>query len=319
MSNLPLLEGCLRLPAIGAPMFTVSTPALVLAQCRAGLVGAFPAANAREPGELDEWLCRLEEGLAADEARLGRRLPPFAVNQIVNPGNTRLEGDLRVCVEHRVPVTITSMRAPNEVIQEIHGYGGVVLHDVVNVRHAVKALEAGVDGLILVAQGAGGYAGRINPIALVGEVRREYDGPLVLAGAITTGAGILAAQAMGADYAYLGSRFIASQEATAAEDYKQGIVAGAAADVVYTDFFTGVHANYLRASIVAAGLDPDNLRRADGTTFSLEGRKAWKNIYGVGQGIGCIADVPDVADLVDRLEQEYLAAAARVPALARLS
>jgi nitronate monooxygenase len=315
MSSLPILDSGLRLPAIGAPMFTVSNPAMVLAQCSAGLVGAFPAANARAPTELDDWLVQLEEGLAAEQARSGGRLPPFAVNQIVNPGNTRLEADLRICVQHRVPVTITSMRAPNEVIQEIHAYGGVVLHDVVNVRHAMKALQAGVDGLILVAQGAGGYAGRINPIALVAEVRREYDGPLVLAGAITTGAGILAARAMGADYAYLGSRFIASREASAPDEYKQALVAGSAADVVYTDFFTGVHANYLRSSIVAAGLDPENLHRAEGTAFSLEGRKAWKNIYGAGQGIGSIDAVLEVSAIVERLEREYRAAMAGIRAL----
>lgn len=312
MPTLKILDGKLRLPVICAPMFTVSYPELVSAQCKAGLVGAFPAANAREEGELDRWLVQLKADLAAHQSGYPQRpVAPFAVNQIVNPGNTRLHQDLEVCLCHQVPITITSMRAPNEVIQEIHAYGGVVLHDVINLRHALKALDAGVDGLVLVANGAGGYAGRTNPIALVSEIRRHYDGPLVLAGAITTGSGILAAQAMGADYAYMGSRFIATREANASEGYKQGIVEGSASNVIYTDFFTGVHANYLRSSIVAAGFDPDKLTAGD-ASFSLEQRKAWKDIFGVGQGIGSIGDIPDVATLVDRLELEYHAARARL-------
>jgi nitronate monooxygenase len=320
MATLKLLDGKLRLPVICSPMFIVSYPSLVAAQCKAGVVGSFPAINARGEGELDRWLAELKADLAQYQAAHPDKLvAPFAVNQVVNTANTRLQHDLAVCVRHQVPITITSMRAPNEVVQEIHRYGGIMIHDVINFRHAMKALEAGVDGLILVANGAGGHAGRINPIALVTEIRRHYDGPLVLSGTISTGSGILAAQAMGADYAYMGTRFIATQEANATCEYKQGIVEGTAADVVYTDFFSGVQGNYLRSSIVAAGLDPDKLVRSD---TSRPGRlefgslaKTWKDIWGVGQGIGAINDIPDVATLVDRLEAEYRAGKER---LARL-
>lgn len=317
MSTLKLLDGKLRLPVICSPMFIVSYPSLVAAQCKAGLVGSFPALNAREEGQLDQWLTELKEELAAFKAaNPDKPVAPFAVNQIINTSNTRLQQDLEICIRHQVPVTITSLRAPNDVVQEIHRYGGIVLHDVTTHRHAMKALEAGVDGLILVANGAGGHAGRINPIALVSEIRREYDGPLILSGTISTGAGILAAQAMGADYAYMGTRFIATKEANASAQYKQAITEGAAAEVVYTDFFSGVHGNYLRSSIVAAGMDPDNLVRAPELKpkqlvfKSLN--KAWKDIWGVGQGIGAISDVPDVASLVDRLEAEYRTAKDRL-------
>jgi len=321
MTTLKLLDGKLRLPVICSPMFIVSYPALVAAQCKAGMVGSFPALNARDEGDLDHWLTGLKAELAQFQAaNPDRPVAPFAVNQIVNPSNTRLQRDLEICMRHQVPMTITSMRAPNEVVQEIHRYGGTIIHDVINFRHAMKALESGVDGLILVANGAGGHAGRINPIALVTEIRRHYDGPLALSGTISTGSGILAAQAMGADYAYMGTRFIATQEANATPEYKQGILDGAAADVVYTDLFSGVHANYLRSSIVAAGLDPDNLARPDdahaGKLVYKPRAKAWKDVWGVGQGIGAINDIPDVASLVDRLEAEYRAAKKRLLCLA---
>lgn len=317
MATLKLLDGKLRLPVICSPMFIVSYPTLVAAQCKAGVVGSFPALNARENGDLERWLAELKAELAEFQAANPDKLvAPFAVNQIVNPSNTRLQHDLEVCVRHQVPMTITSMRAPNEVVQEIHRYGGTIIHDVINFRHAMKALESGVDGLILVANGAGGHAGHINPIALVTEIRRHYDGPLALSGTISTGSGILAAQAMGADYAYMGTRFIATQEANATPEYKQGILDGAAADVVYTDFFSGVHANYLRPSIVAAGLDPDHLVRPDdarpGQLVFKSQVKAWKDVWGVGQGIGAINDIPDVASLVERLETEYRAAKERL-------
>ena len=320
MATLKLLDGKLRLPVICSPMFIVSYPTLVAAQCKAGVVGSFPALNARENGDLERWLTELKAELAEFQAANPDKLvAPFAVNQIVNPSNTRLQHDLEVCVRHQVPMTITSMRAPNEVVQEIHRYGGTIIHDVINFRHAMKALESGVDGLILVANGAGGHAGRINPIALVTEIRRHYDGPLALSGTISTGSGILAAQAMGADYAYMGTRFIATQEANATPEYKQGILDGAAADVVYTDFFSGVHANYLRPSIVAAGLDPDNLVRPDdarpGQLVFKSQVKAWKDVWGVGQGIGAINDIPDVPSLVERLEAEYRVAKERLTRL----
>ena len=320
MATLKLLDGKLRLPVICSPMFIVSYPTLVAAQCKAGVVGSFPALNARENGDLERWLAELKAELAEFQAANPDKLvAPFAVNQIVNPSNTRLQHDLEVCVRHQVPMTITSMRAPNEVVQEIHRYGGTIIHDVINFRHAMKALESGVDGLILVANGAGGHAGHINPIALVTEIRRHYDGPLALSGTISTGSGILAAQAMGADYAYMGTRFIATQEANATPEYKQGILDGAAADVVYTDFFSGVHANYLRPSIVAAGLDPDNLVRPDdvrpGQLVFKSQVKAWKDVWGVGQGIGAISDIPDVPSLVERLEAEYRVAKERLTRL----
>ena len=316
MALLKMLDGKLRLPVICSPMFTVSYPALVAAQCKAGVVGSFPALNARPEPELARWLTELKAELAAYQAaHPAKRVAPFAVNQVIKKGNDRLAHDLEVCARHQVPITITSLRAPNELVQEIHGYGGVVLHDVVNLRHAMKALEGGVDGLILVAGGAGGHAGRLNPIAFVTEVRRHYDGPLALSGSISNGAGILAAQVMGADYAYIGSRFIATVESHASEAYKQAVLAGTAQDVVYTDFFSGVHANYLRSSIVASGLDPDALPSPDAPRPLLR-TSTWKDVWGVGQGIGAIDDIPDVATLVARMEAEYRAAKERVARLA---
>lgn len=299
-------------------MFLVSFPELVKAQCKAGLVGSFPALNARPESELEKWIVDIREDLDAfQKANPDQVVAPFAVNQVLSPGNERAYRDVETCVRLKVPITISSLRAPNELVQEIHGYGGIIIHDVVNFRHAMKALEAGVDGLILVAGGAGGHAGRLNPIALVSEIRAVYDGPLVLSGSISTGSGILAAQAMGADYAYMGTRFIATQESHAPDDYKKAIVKGKAADVIYTDFFTGVHGNYLRESIAAVGLDPDNLPQTELARTGMPrldgaGAKAWKDIWGAGQGIGVIDDIPDVATLVARLEEEYRAARLRL-------
>lgn len=312
------LAGRLRLPVIGAPMFIVSGPELVIAQCKAGVVGAFPALNARPQTELDRWLTRIETELAAHRAaQPGTVVAPFAVNQIVHASNSRLEADLEVCAAHRVPIVITSLRAPDAVVGKVHRYGGIVFHDVISLRHAEKALAAGVDGLILVCAGAGGHAGTLSPFALVTEVRRIYSGPLILAGAITNGAGILAAQAMGCDLAYLGTRFIATREANADERYKRMIVEANAADIAYTPYFSGVHGSYLKPSIRAAGLDPDHLPPAPAGGMDYDRRddrpKAWKDIWSAGQGVGNIDDVPAVAALVERLEREYRAARKGLP------
>ncbi|MBK7901420.1 MAG: nitronate monooxygenase [Azonexus sp.] len=304
----------LALPVIGAPLFIVSTPELVIAQCKAGVIGAFPALNARPPGELERWIERIEAELAACPGAAA-----YAVNQIVHRSNPRLEHDLEVCVRHRVPLVITSLRAPGEVVPAVHGYGGLVFHDVISVRHAEKALEAGVDGLILVCAGAGGHGGTLSPFALMAEVRRFYDGPIALSGAIATGRGILAALALGADFAYIGTRFIATREARASDAYKACLVDSTAADIVYTPYFSGVAGNYLRASIVAAGFDPEHLPSAESPPLDLAAAttaKVWKDIWGAGQGVGAIDDLPPTADLVARLAREY--AAARV-ALNRLS
>ncbi|MCG1019569.1 MULTISPECIES: nitronate monooxygenase family protein [Burkholderiaceae] len=315
---LPPLLQCLSLPVVSSPMFIVSYPELVLAQCKAGIVGSFPALNARPPELLDEWLTQIQQALAQHRAEHPDAvIGPIAVNQIVHQSNARLERDVRVCIDHRVPIFITSLRAPvKEMIDAVHSYGGIVLHDVVNLRHAQKALEAGVDGLVLVAAGAGGHAGTLSPFALVGEVRKLFDGPLVLSGAIANGASILAAQAMGADLAYIGTRFIATREAHAAHAYKQAIVQASAADIIYTNLFTGVHGNYMRQSIVAAGLDPDNLPMSDKSQMNFgDGSskvKAWKDIWGAGQGVGLMDDIPSVAELVARLKDEYQAARVRL-------
>lgn len=310
-----VLDG-LRVPVIGSPLFIVSQPDLVLAQCKAGVVGSFPALNARPEPVLEEWLERLTTELAAwDLAHPEAKSAPFAVNQIVHRSNDRLEHDLALCVKYRVPVVITSLGAREDINRAIHSYGGIVLHDVIHLAHARKALEKGADGLIAVAAGAGGHAGTLSPFAFVDEIRSFFQGPLVLAGAIATGRAVLAAQVLGADLAYVGSAFIATQEANATAAYKQAIVDGRAGDIVYTNLFTGVHGNYLRASILAAGLDPENLPTSDPSKMSFgsggsSAAKAWKDIWGCGQGIGAVADVPPAGDLVARLAREYAAAKA---------
>ncbi|MGR9195332.1 NAD(P)H-dependent flavin oxidoreductase [Rhizobium leguminosarum] len=313
----PILKDRLRLPVIGSPLFIISHPTLTLAQCKAGIVGAFPALNARPESQLDEWLAEITEELARhDAAHPERPAAPFAVNQIVHMSNKRLEHDLSLCVKYKVPIVISSLGAVPEVNAAVHSYGGIVLHDIINNRHAHSAIRKGADGLIAVAAGAGGHAGTLSPFALVQEIREWFDGPLLLAGAIATGGAILAAEAMGADMAYIGSPFIATEEARAADAYKQAIVAGAASDIVYSNYFTGVHGNYLKPSILAAGMDPDNLPLADVSKMDFEqavgGAKAWKDIWGSGQGISAIKAVEPVAKLVDRLEDEYRAARARL-------
>ncbi|MGO8150223.1 NAD(P)H-dependent flavin oxidoreductase [Rhizobium leguminosarum] len=313
----PILKDRLRLPVIGSPLFIISHPALTLAQCKAGIVGAFPALNARPESQLDEWLAEIAEEIARhDAAHPERPAAPFAVNQIVHMSNKRLEHDLSLCVKYKVPIVISSLGAVPEVNAAVHSYGGIVLHDIINNRHAHSAIRKGADGLIAVAAGAGGHAGTLSPFALVQEIREWFDGPLLLAGAIATGGAILAAEAMGADMAYIGSPFIATQEARAADAYKQAIVEGAASDIVYSNYFTGVHGNYLKPSIVAAGMDPDNLPLADVSKMDFEqavgGAKAWKDIWGSGQGISAIKAVEPVANLIDRLEAEYQAARARL-------
>ncbi len=313
----PILKDNLRLPVIGSPLFIISHPALTLAQCKAGVIGAFPALNARPESQLDEWLAMITEDLANYNARHPERpAAPFAVNQIVHMSNKRLEHDLMLCVKYKVPVVISSLGAVPEVNAAVHSYGGIVLHDIINNRHANSAIRKGADGLIAVAAGAGGHAGTLSPFALVQEIREWFDGPLLLAGSIATGGAILAAQAMGADMAYIGTPFITTEEARASDAYKQAIVEGAAADIVYSNYFTGVHGNYLKPSIRAAGLDPDDLPDADPSKMDFEqatgGAKAWKDIWGSGQGIGAIKAVEPVARLVDRLEAEYKAARTRL-------
>lgn len=310
------LRSQMSLPVIAAPMFIVSNPELVVAQCTSGVIGSFPALNARPAEMLDEWLTRIETELAAQrQANPQAKIAPFAVNQIIHQSNDRLDHDLDVCMRHEVPMIITSLRAPTDVVKRVHAYGGVVFHDVISVRHAHKALEAGVDGLVLVCAGAGGHAGALSPFALVREVRQFFDGPIALSGAITDGNGVLAAEAIGADFAYVGTRFIATSEANADARYKQMIVDGTATDVVYTPYFTGVHGNYLKPSIAAAGLDPDDLPQADKTKMnfgSTAGPKAWKEIWGCGQGIGNIKEVLPTRELVGRMRDEYAAARKRL-------
>ena len=311
----PVLQN-LSLPVIASPMFIASGPALVAAQCKAGIVGSFPALNARPAAQLDTWLTDLQAELADYQAaHPDRNVGPIAVNQIVHQSNDRLEHDVEVCVKHQVPIIISSLRAPpKEMLDAVHAYGGIVMHDVVSIRHAEKALEAGVDGLILVAAGAGGHAGALSPFALVGEVRKFFDGPIALSGSIATGDAILAAQAMGADFAYIGSRWLATREANVTDAYRDAIVESTAADVVYTNLFTGVHGNYLKKSIVAAGLDPDNLPVSDKSkmSFGSGSAKAWRDIWGAGQGVGLMDDVPTVAEMVARLTQQYQAARERL-------
>jgi nitronate monooxygenase len=308
-----VLQG-LRLPVISAPMFTVSYPELITAQCKSGIVGSFPALNARPPELLDTWLTDIKEELTSfQKNNPSKKVGPIAVNQIVHASNSRLEQDMATCMKHQVPIYITSLRAPiKEIIDAVHSYGGIILHDVISLRHAEKALEAGVDGLILVAAGAGGHAGTISPFSLVGEVRKIFKGPLALSGAISNGQSILAAQAMGADFAYMGTRFIASKEAHASDAYKQAIMQAHAADIIYTNYFTGINGNYIQESILNAGLDPKNLPNADASKMDFSkankpevGAKAWKDIWGAGQGVGLIDDIPSVEKIVSRLEEEY--------------
>jgi nitronate monooxygenase len=315
---LPPILSHLRLPMIGAPLFIVSNPKLVIAQCTSGVVGSFPALNARPAEKLDEWLQEITEALTAyDRAHPGAPAAPFAVNQIVHRSNDRLEHDMQVCAKWKVPIVISSLGARTELNDAVHGWGGITLHDIIDDRFARKAVEKGADGLIAVAAGAGGHAGRWSPFALIHEIRRWFDGPLVLSGAIGTGGAILAAQATGADLAYVGSPFIATPEANSSDAYKAAIVAGSAADIVNTDLFTGVHGNYLRSSIVASGLDPDALEAGniDAMKFGSEGSsksKAWRDIWGSGQGIGAVDRVMPAAELIARLAQEYAAAKASV-------
>jgi nitronate monooxygenase len=317
MSLPPILEH-LRIPVIGSPMFIVSTPKLVIAQCTAGIVGSFPALNARPAELLDEWIHEVSEALSAwDRQNPDRPAAPFAVNQIVHRSNDRFEHDMMVCAKWKVPIIITSLGARVELNEAVHAWGGITLHDVIDDRFARKAVEKGADGVIAVAAGAGGHAGRWSPFALLQEIRAWFNGPLILSGAIATGGAVLAAQAAGADLAYIGSPFIATEEANAADDYKQAIVASGAADIVYSDLFTGVHGNYLRSSIINAGLDPDNLAAGslDTMKFGSEGSsktKAWRDIWGSGQGIGIINRVRPVAQYVDELVEQYAAAKARL-------
>ncbi|MEC4718971.1 nitronate monooxygenase family protein [Noviherbaspirillum sp. CPCC 100848] len=318
-SHLPAVLQNLSLPVIASPMFIASGPALVKAQCKAGIVGSFPALNARPAELLDTWLTEIQAELEEfRQANPGAKVGPIAVNQIVHQSNDRLAHDVEVCVKHRIPIIISSLRAPpKEMLDAIHSYGGIVLHDVISIRHAQKALEAGVDGLILVAAGAGGHAGALSPFALVGEVRKFFKGPIALSGSIATGDAVLAAQAMGADFAYIGSRWLATKESNVDEAYRQAIVESTAADVVYTNLFTGVHGNYLKKSIVAAGLDPDNLPQADKTVMNFGSgggskAKAWRDIWGAGQGVGLMDAVLSVPEVMEKLKAEYAAAKLRV-------
>ncbi|MCP2516364.1 nitronate monooxygenase family protein [Achromobacter mucicolens] len=312
------LRDQIRLPVIGAPMFLVSGPQLVVAQCAAGIIGTFPSLNARPQEQLHAWITRIEDGLAARRlAAPSEKVAPYGVNLIVHPSNPRWQGDLAICAERRVPLLITSLHAPEAVVKVAHAYGGLVFHDVTNVRHAKRALDAGADGLILVAAGAGGHAGQINPIALVNEIRAFYDGPLALSGCISHGKDILAAQVLGCDFAYMGTRFIATQESLAGDAYREMVMAAQAADVTYTPYFSGVPANYLSESILAAGLDPVVLAsngEAPPANMDKSSRpKAWKDVWSAGQGVGAVQEVLAVAELVAQLEGEYLGAIAAVP------
>ena len=312
-----ILKKNLRIPVVGAPLFIISHPPLVLAQCKAGVVGAFPALNARPEAQLDEWLAEITEELAShDQKNPDKPAAPFAVNQIVHKSNTRLEHDLEMCVKYKVPIVICSLGARTDVYDAIHSYGGIVLHDIIHDFHARKAIEKGADGLIAVAAGAGGHAGTLSPFALIQEIRKWFDGPLLLSGSIAHGGAVLAAEAMGADMAYIGSPFIATREARAEDAYKDMIVESCAEDIIYSNLFTGVHGNYLKGSIVNAGMDPDNLPVSDPSKMNFGGdkTKAWKNIWGCGQGIGAVEKVVSATKLVDRLADEYEAAKQKLAA-----
>lgn len=317
---LPAIFDNLRLPVIGSPLFIVSGPELVIAQCKAGVVGSFPALNARPASQLDEWLHQITEELAAhNRDNPDRPAAPYAVNQIVHKSNNRLQDDIAMCAKWQVPITITSLGAQEELNKAVHSWGGIAFHDVINDRFARKAIEKGADGLIPVAAGAGGHAGVTSPFALMREIREWFDGPVALSGSIAHGASVLAAQAMGADLGYIGSAFIATKEANAVDGYKENIVEAKAADIVYSDLFTGVSGNYLRQSIERAGMDPNNLPKGDISTMNFgsggnSDAKAWKDIWGSGQGIGAIKEVQTVAQFVDQLEAEYRAAKASLDA-----
>lgn len=318
MSFTQELKAQLEIPVIASPLFIISNPKLVAEQCKAGIVGSFPALNARPAEVLEQWLEQLTTELAEFQAaHPERKVAPFAVNQIVHHSNDRLQHDMQMCAKYKVPIMITSLRAPHEAVEVAHSYGGKVFHDVISVRHAEKAIEAGVDGLILVCAGAGGHAGTLSPFALVSEVRKMYDGPIILSGSISQGNQILAAEAMGADFAYMGTRFIATHEANADQAYKQMIVDSAAKDVVYSSLFTGVHGNYLRGSIEQSGLDPNALPEADKSSMSFGSggsnkSKAWRDIWGAGQGVGSIGAIQSTAEVVAELKRDYLAAKARL-------
>lgn len=310
MSLPDTLKGKLNLPVLCSPMFIISTPKMVIEQCKAGIIGSFPALNARPAEKLDEWLTEIEEALATYQAENpDLKVGPYAVNQIAHPTNDRLEQDMQVCVKHKVPIIITSLQANPMVIEAAHSYGGLVFHDVTNIRHAKKALSMGVDGLILVTAGAGGHAGTLSPFALLSEIRQIFNGPVILGGAITKGNHVLSAEVMGADMAYMGTRFIATEEANADQSYKDMIVESSASEIVYTNLFTGVHGNYLKGSILRAGMDPDNLPKSDKSRMSFGSdrtkSKAWRDIWGAGQGVGGITQQKSVADTVAELRDEY--------------
>ncbi|MEI7495652.1 MAG: nitronate monooxygenase family protein [Betaproteobacteria bacterium] len=315
MSKLPAVLQQLKFPVIASPLFIISNPKLVIAQCKAGVVGSMPALNARPAEQLEEWLIEITETLAAyNRANPDKPAAPFAINQIVHKSNDRLEHDMAMCVKYKVPIIITSLGAREDVNAAAHSYGGIVLHDIINNKFAKKAIDKGADGLVAVAAGAGGHAGVKSPFALIQEIREWFDGPIALSGAIANGGAILAAQAMGADFAYIGSAFIATEEARAAEEYKQAIVNASSDDIVYSNLFTGVHGNYLAPSIRNAGLDPENLPESDASKMNFGGdaKKAWKDIWGCGQGIGAVKAVLPTADLVARLQREYEEARARL-------
>ncbi len=315
MSKLPAVLQQLRFPVIASPLFIISNPKLVIAQCKAGVVGSMPALNARPAEQLEEWLIEITEALAKhNQEHPDQPAAPFAINQIVHKSNDRLEHDMALCVKYKVPIIITSLGAREDINQAAHSYGGVVLHDIINNKFAKKAIEKGADGLIAVAAGAGGHAGVKSPFALIQEIREWFDGPIALSGSIATGDAVLAAQAMGADFAYIGSAFIATDEARAADNYKQAVVDASSDDIVYSNLFTGVHGNYLAPSIRNAGLDPDNLPESDPSKMNFGGdaKKAWKDIWGCGQGIGAVKAVVPAAELVARLKREYQAAKQRL-------
>ena len=304
-----LLES-LRLPVIGAPLFIVSTPKLVIEQCKSGIIGAFPALNARKEDELESWLINISQELEVfKKNNPERKVAPYAVNQIVHQSNTRLKIDVEMCVKYKAPIVITSLRPPAEVVEAVHSYGGLVFHDVINMRHAKKAISQGVDGIIAVCAGAGGHAGTISPFALIKEIKDVFDGFVILSGSMSNGRDVLAAECIGADLAYMGRRFIATKEANAVDEYKDMIIDSDADDIVYSSLFTGIHGSYLKGSIIKSGIDPENLELGDKNTMNFDSSeskaKAWKDIWGAGQGVGSMKDIPNVSDLVDEIEQDY--------------